>query len=437
MFGGVRAAGWATILAGGFIMVGNMPAAAADLGGNCCADLEERIAELEATTARKGNRKVSLTVSGWVNEAVFAWDDGSERNVYVGTNALEQSRFRFTGDAKITADVSAGFVLEIGVVGNNSNKWDQFSPSGTAASNLGGATTSTNGLLTIRKSNWYLKSKTYGQVAVGLNGMATYHLIDDADGANTRNVSDYQADGSFQGAFFVRRADGTLANVRWSDMMRGFDNASPGQSGRRNEVRYDSPSFQGFSIAAAWGEDDIWDAALTYKGDVGDFALIGKVGYGESTDEKSGFCGGTTPLVDYRCHWWGAGATVMHKPTGIYVYGGYGEQTIDDGLAAGLDASSTAWYVQPGIEHKWNPLGKTTIFGQYRHDEPGANPGKSLGADLDFWSGGVVQNVEAAAMNLYVIYRHADGSFIDATKGNTPTDIEAFDMVIGGAMIQF
>ena len=33
-------------------------ASAADLGGNCCADLEERIAELEATTARKGNRKV-------------------------------------------------------------------------------------------------------------------------------------------------------------------------------------------------------------------------------------------------------------------------------------------------------------------------------------------------------------------------------------------
>ena len=47
------------------------PASAADLGGDCCADLEERIAELEATTARKGNRKVSLTISGWVNEAVF------------------------------------------------------------------------------------------------------------------------------------------------------------------------------------------------------------------------------------------------------------------------------------------------------------------------------------------------------------------------------
>lgn len=46
------------------LVVSAMPTAAADLGGTCCADLEERIAELEATTARKGSRKVSLTVSG-------------------------------------------------------------------------------------------------------------------------------------------------------------------------------------------------------------------------------------------------------------------------------------------------------------------------------------------------------------------------------------
>lgn len=43
-------------------------AAAADLGGDCYADLEERVAELEATTARKGNRKVSLEVSGQVTK---------------------------------------------------------------------------------------------------------------------------------------------------------------------------------------------------------------------------------------------------------------------------------------------------------------------------------------------------------------------------------
>jgi CubicO group peptidase (beta-lactamase class C family) len=87
------------------------PASSADLGGDCCADLEERVAELEATTARKGNRKVSLTVSGWVNESVVWWDDGVEQNVYVGTNFVEQSRFKFTGEAKIDKEWSAGYIL--------------------------------------------------------------------------------------------------------------------------------------------------------------------------------------------------------------------------------------------------------------------------------------------------------------------------------------
>ena len=57
---GLSALAAAGLLAGGMAT----GASAADLGGNCCADLEERIAELEATTARKGNRKVSLTITG-------------------------------------------------------------------------------------------------------------------------------------------------------------------------------------------------------------------------------------------------------------------------------------------------------------------------------------------------------------------------------------
>jgi len=56
----------------------------------CCADLEARIAELEATTARKGNDRVSVTATGWINEALFAWDDGTVSNAYVGTNFVNQ-----------------------------------------------------------------------------------------------------------------------------------------------------------------------------------------------------------------------------------------------------------------------------------------------------------------------------------------------------------
>src|SRR6188472_995614 len=71
----------ATALTGSFA---HEPVKAADLGGDCCSDLEERVAELEATTVRKGNKKVSVTLSGWVVKYADWWDDGVETNLYVG-----------------------------------------------------------------------------------------------------------------------------------------------------------------------------------------------------------------------------------------------------------------------------------------------------------------------------------------------------------------
>ncbi len=90
-------------------LVAHAPAKAADLGGDCCADLEERVAELEATTVRKGNKKVSVTLYGKVNKAVLFWDDGAEKNTYVVDNNYESSRFGIKGSAKISGDWSAGF----------------------------------------------------------------------------------------------------------------------------------------------------------------------------------------------------------------------------------------------------------------------------------------------------------------------------------------
>src|SRR5674476_186831 len=104
------------------LLVGGLSAgsaSAADLGGNCCADLEERIAELEATTSRKGNRKVSLTISGWVAEQVMYWDDGYEQNVYVGgIGTTLASHFKFTGQATITPGWYAGYVIQAEVYGS-------------------------------------------------------------------------------------------------------------------------------------------------------------------------------------------------------------------------------------------------------------------------------------------------------------------------------
>ncbi|MEM8643530.1 MAG: hypothetical protein AAGF09_01410, partial [Pseudomonadota bacterium] len=56
----------AAALGFGAFALSSTPASAQGYGGNCCADLEERVAELEASSVQKGNKKVSLTISGWV-----------------------------------------------------------------------------------------------------------------------------------------------------------------------------------------------------------------------------------------------------------------------------------------------------------------------------------------------------------------------------------
>src|SRR5262245_31110041 len=142
----------AGLLAGGLSVTS---ASAADLGGNCCADLEERIAELEATTARKGNRKVSLTISGWVGEQVMWWDDDVESNTYVGgLGTTIGTNVKFTGQATISPGWSAGYVIHLEADGNDGLLgWNQES-----GSSPGLFTGKTNYVQTLQ-SFWFVKSE--------------------------------------------------------------------------------------------------------------------------------------------------------------------------------------------------------------------------------------------------------------------------------------
>src|SRR5262245_10561237 len=106
------------------------PAQAADLGGDCCADLEERVAELEATTVRKGNKKVSVTLSGWVVKTMNWWDDGDEDSFAVADKTYDiGTRFAITGSAQIAPGWSGGFNITVLTQGTDfglANQFDNF-----------------------------------------------------------------------------------------------------------------------------------------------------------------------------------------------------------------------------------------------------------------------------------------------------------------------
>ncbi len=413
MVGGLRmSAGRMSLLAAaGFLLVGGASAQAADLGGDCCADLEERIAELEATTARKGNRKVSLSIYGHVNEAIGWWDDGVETNVYNMTNDSSRTRFGFRGKASITSDLYAEYRLEIGVRAANQQLMSD--------NNLGTGGNSFD----LRHSSWTLGSKTYGEVTVGQTSMAHDGIMQ----SQTANIGHFSTNDIFDfPSDFIVRGSG----VRWDVLIQ---NREPGEGSRGNLVRYDTPEFAGFAASAHWGEDDIWGVALRYAGEIGAFEMEAGIGYAEMTmtDEE---CTSVAPS-DAQCEELGMSGSIMHTPSGIFVTGGYGVRwDLRRELAGGSD-ENVHWLVQAGIEQKWNSLGKTTVFGGYQHRDAGRNSAAADYVEVDMFEVGLNQEVSAAAMNFYLHYKHYEADLTDAAGAHVPT--EDFQTVIGGAMIKF
>ncbi len=451
--------GLAAILAVAVLLAGSAGAARAGAADDCCADLEARVAELEATTARKGNRTVSVTVSGWANEALFAWDDGTEFDAYLGTNVVEQSRVKFVGAAKITEEWSVGFLLEIGIQGHVGNQWDQTTLHSLSANPANG-----DDRPFVRKNYWFLKSSRLGEFSFGLNGMATYHLLDDADPTFARDVDDAEGAPIFMAGFLIRSDGNFVNNLRWREVLRGFNNSTPGDASRRNVFRYQSPEWNGLVVTTSLGDDDVWDAAVTYKQTFLDFSVLARAGYGasnnpgslRSTPQGNYAVGGTpcisggniaTSLPNFSCTWEGAAATITHDPTGLFVFGGWGRQSVrtDHVFPPGtvFEPDSTTWFVRPGVQKQWFRLGATEIFVSYRHDDPGSNPDKTVSGNINFWQGGLIQRLDEADMNLYVVYQYADGSFIGnsatATSGAPigETSIDGFQQVITGAKIDF
>lgn len=456
MTGGFKmSAGRLSLLtAAGLLMMGGATAQAADLGGNCCADLEERIAELEATTARKGNRKVELTVYGQVNEAVMFWDDGFESNAYQVTNDNSRTRFGFKGDAKVTDDLKAGFVLEIGVRGGNSKRFTQTSPTG-GPDETG---------LDVRHARWLLKSKTFGTVSMGVTPTAM-EGVTEINLANTKDVAKYSDVEDSGLGLFLRTPGGGTSAVSWRRLIKHTGD-QPGEGERRPGIWYVSPEFAGFSVEAGWGSDDHWDIGARYKGEFGDFKLAAGFAYGQNstTDADGAFfeCVGTDVpgQPDAKCTQYGGSVSVMHEPTGIYLNFSAGAHQDDTVLAdadfAGTNADDTTtfWAIEAGIEKKWFPLGKTTVFGQYYNLEGGASERLTVAAGdptnntggaanvfstgLEMYGGGVVQELSAASMSLYLYYRHYEGELTLVDGGIVaPADLEDLDVVVGGAIIKF
>lgn len=373
-------------------------AMAADLGGNCCSDLEERVAELEATTARKGNRRVSLTVSGQVNEAVMFWDGDldSPRSKFSAVPAVHsQTRFRFVGSAKASADWSAGFAIEVGI-GGFDDDLDADVPGLT-----------TRGLA-VRRSELYVKSHSAGTIWLGRGSQSTDGIAEICLGCTGP---------------FTQMSIGELGALGFpgiiSDVLLNVD------GGRNDRIRYISPTIAGFVLSADYGgqfdssiADAEWSASLRYAGEFGAIRVAAGIGYTNNSDLIDD--GPILAVVESETL--AGSASIQHTVSGLFLSGAYAKVSGDD------DTFDTeAFWITGGVAMP-NAMGTTTISAEYGDISKIEILGTAIDGEHTVYGLSINQQVKALAADFYLGWRHYKAESLG---------VDDLDVIIGGMKIQF
>jgi len=451
MIGGLlKTTSLAAIAAAAFAFSGVAPAKAADLGGNCCADLEERIAELEATTVRKGNRKVSVTLSGFVGQNVMWWDDGVQSDVYFGDGGNYFSRFRFRGEAKITPTVTAGFLYEFGIDNNRIGNMNQ----GNGGEDLPGVSTANARADVLRDATVWMRHAQLGMIKTGHGSTATDNLVlidlGGMAGAATPDTALYNGGFRFRSsAFGIGNS-----NATWGRALTGYESWD---TSRRNHVMYETPTLAGFSIQTAVAEDNYWDIALRYAGEFNGFRLAFGIGYQEDSefnkpDNAASLVTGALSVLcnancDTKTQEVKGSASVLHVPTGLFLTTAAGQRQLDGTGTAGVD-DQTMWYLAGGVRRNFFGFGDTVLFGEYQETKGGLDQTNFLVGGANFgganlvdskvtnWGIGVNQYIDAAAMEVFLTYKHFE---LDARLAGSglSANVSDFDTVIGGARVNF
>jgi hypothetical protein len=435
---------------------------AADLSGDCCGDLEERIAELEGLTALKGGRKMSLSITGSLSRIILNVDDGRGSYTYYGLdNTNSASRYNLYGQAKLSSEVKVGFYMLFTLgAGGTSSSVSQLDEDGKAPSKLCPITTA--GCPSFNEHNvdsyfadarnlvWWIEHEELGRVTVGRALVPGVWTTLDLTG-QIFNVAS-AGFGLLNGGFLIRGPTGQYYSIVWGNI------TDPAAAFSRTElVRYDTPTYYGFLFSSSVAESgDYFASHLRYLQDKGPLRAAGVVSYEHATEAASpGVIDpsnisyiGRSPDVTAK----GLALSAMHVPSGVFLQGhymsvDYGRDII--GAASGFWGQSTVhkkptdqWLVQAGIAKSWFDYGQTSIYGEYAaatdwgadftnaagttlgrdYAVPGFTPVRGVvGTQLTIWGVGVAQDLAASSTTLFAGYRrfNADVRCADSVAAAT------------------
>jgi hypothetical protein len=407
------------------------PASAQDVNTQI-QNLNDRLTRMEAAVKQggadqavtRGNRPVRLELSGHVNKAFMWANDGRDKDVWTVDNNYSNSRIRFVGRGDINEDVSVGTLIEYGF-GNN-----ESSSAVNATTNRQGRT----GLAAPveRHADLFFSSKTFGTLRLGQGSTASEDSTW-ADLSGTGVVTLNAQTGLMGGAipFTTSTPAGTVnAGINGNQAFATFNGL-----GRDKRVRYDTPTFFGFSAKTSYINGGAADVAAQWGGEIAGTRMVARGAY---TNANSGLAANNAPGAPVGApgfELFSASASVLF-PFGLNLTGAYGHRNYN---ASGVD-SARMYYGKVGYSFSALEMGSTNLAVEYTRTRNNSNtqvagPGGTLtgsrnGTKARAYGVAAVQNIDVAATELYAKYERSTVS-VPAVSTN------AIHMAVVGSRIRF
>jgi len=383
------------------------------------ADTADYEAHKEPRVISSGIDKVKLSISGQINRAFLATDDGEESDYFFVDNDNSSTRFRFIGDGQVSEDLSVTAALELDAKSNSSSNVSQIDEQ--SGSSVG-----------IRRAEVLVSSNKFGTGYLG-RGWTASDSTAEIDLSGT-DVVNYSGVADMAGGMRFRKDDGTLTAFTVFSMFDNLDGL-----GRNDRFRYDTPEFAGFvGSVSATTEQNQWDAAVTYAAEIGDFDLAGKVAYWKKGDQVARNSDGTPANPFFadpaRKDGVSGSVSVLHD-IGVNVT-----------LAGGRANSERSrrddpqyWYAKLGyIAQIWG-IGNTNLSIDYWN----GNDYVENGSTSESVGIAVVQELEQYGTDLYASYRHYNPELQQRLNpdGSLPAPgsqgLKSLDAFMLGARVKF
>lgn len=282
-----------------------------------------------------GSAQHNLSISGMINALGMSVYDGKDTHQFFGSNPPAS---RLTIDDKILSSktLSAGSRIQLGWLTSRTDSVSQI-------------TGSVRSSIDMRIAELYLRSKRFGKVSLG-KGQTASENIAYSDFSGTMMLSRATVEDIGGGLFYRNASTNQLSNLTVDDSIDGLDGF-----GRALRLRYDTPSYHGFTLATSAIENEREDVALKYGQQLGNTRLAAQLGYTSPQTISTDFS-------EARGH-------VLNASVGILLADGLNlTSSVAELFAKEMGRKNPHYlYIKPGFRHAFFHTGLTAVSVDYGH----------------------------------------------------------------------